>query len=334
MNLLAEIHGYPPHHNSGAEWMAHHIFRYLSKKGFNVVVLLNFNSYLGKIDEAYTFEGVKVVSDVDWQQWYKWADIVFTHLDKTGKAYNRCRDFKKPLFHLIHNNYKNVVVENQNGIDQFAIYNTQWVRDDRKEHHKCIHGSRIVHPPVYVKDYETRHINNYITLINLNPNKGGDFLIQLAKELPEKKFMGVYGSYGEQQVDFKQKNIHYLLNGDIMRVYKRTRVLLMPSWYESYGRTAIEAAASGIPVICNETPGLREALGDAGIYCDRKNIKEWVFAIKMLDYEPEYQKQSDIVRKRALSMNPDKELNELIKFINHECKNIENARKRDRQLAL
>src|SRR5574343_418599 len=321
MNIVAEIHGYPPHHNSGAEWMAHHMFRYLVQKGHTVIILLNFNSYLGKIESAYEFEGVKVVSDDDYANYYNWADVIFTHLDKTGKAYNRARQFNKPLIHIVHNDYKNVVMEQQNAIDQFAIYNTKWVKESIGLTHKMIKKSIVIHPPVSVKDYDVRHINTYISLINLNHNKGGDFLIELAKRMPDKKFMGVMGSYGEQHVDNSVKNIHYLENrGDINYVYSRTRILLMPSIYESYGRTAIEASASGIPVICNNTPGLWESMGDAAIYCNRNKIEEWIAAIRYLDNSENYKKHSNLVRQRAEALNPEKELEDFNNFLKYEIR--------------
>lgn len=319
MRLLAEIHGYPPYHNSGAEWMVHHIFKFMVERGHEVVILLNFNSYLGKIDKPYEFEGVKVVSDENYSDYYKWADAIVTHLDKTGKAYNRCRQFNKPLIHVVHNDYRNIVMEAQNAIDQFAIYNTQWVKERLIDTHKMIKKSIVVHPPVFVKDYDVRHINKYISLINLNHNKGGDLLIEIAKRMPDKVFMGVWGSYGDQKVDYSAKNIHYVLNrGDIQYVYSRTRILLMPSIYESYGRTAIEAAASGIPVICNDTPGLRESLGESGIYCDRNSLNEWVNAIRELDDENIYKKYSTLVKKRAEGMDYESELENLIKFLTNE----------------
>lgn len=322
MKILADIHGYPPVHNSGAEWMAHHIFRHLVEYGHEVTILLNFNSYLGKVKGPYEFEGIKVVSDAERDRYYSESDIIFTHLDKTGKAYNTARKHGKVLYHIVHNNYDNVVIERMNGIPQYAIYNSRWVQEDRKAIQTAIRDSIVVHPPVYAKDYQIEHINNYITLININHNKGGKFLIELAKQMPDKKFMGVFGSYGHQAFDFKVKNIHYVENRpDIKYVYKRTRILLMPSVYESYGRTALEACASGIPVICNDTPGLKESLGNAGIFVHRgkevnpSDVKAWANKIRELDNEKEYNKWSRRALRRSEEMNPEKELNKLLNFI-------------------
>ena len=53
---------------------------------------------------------------------------------------------------------------------------------------------------------------------------------------------------------------------DARQIYRETRLLIMPSKYESYGRVAAEAAISGIPTICADLPGLREAMGGHATY--------------------------------------------------------------------
>ncbi|MBQ1164600.1 glycosyl transferase, partial [Streptomyces sp. A73] len=78
------------------------------------------------------------------------------------------------------------------------------------------------------------------TLINCNPEKGGHVLRALAQRIPEQQFVAVRGAYGEQ-VDYDGlANVEVLAQvpGEEMaeRVYGRTRVLLMPSSYESWGR--------------------------------------------------------------------------------------------------
>ncbi len=81
-------------------------------------------------------------------------------------------------------------------------------------------------------------------------------------------FLGVRGAYGRQVMPPPRlPNCEVLdsVTGKEMRthVYGRSRVMLMPSLYESWGRVAVEALASGIPVIAHPTPGLVESLGEA-----------------------------------------------------------------------
>src|SRR5690606_19054142 len=94
------------------------------------------------------------------------------------------------------------------------------------------------------------------------------------------RFLGVTGIYGRQQDLAGLANVeviphvpHPEMRG---RVYARTRVLLVPSSYESWGRVASEAICSGIPVVAHPTPGLRECLGDAGLFVDRRDVDGWV----------------------------------------------------------
>ena len=91
----------------------------------------------------------------------------------------------------------------------------------------------------------------------------------------------------------------------------------MPSLYESYGRTAVEALVSGIPVIASPTPGLKESLGDAGIFCDAEKPEQWVEAIKSLDdperYKAQSRKCSD--RFKAIEGEREKELKRFEDFL-------------------
>lgn len=47
--------------------------------------------------------------------------------------------------------------------------------------------------------------------------------------------------------------------------YRRAELVLVPSRYEPFGIVALEAIASGCPVVAAETGGLPEAVGDCGI---------------------------------------------------------------------
>jgi glycosyltransferase involved in cell wall biosynthesis len=79
----------------------------------------------------------------------------------------------------------------------------------------------------------------------------------------------------------------------------------MPSWQETWGRTAVEAMSSGIPVIVSPTPGLRECCGDAAVYIDRNNLEGWITTLRKLKEDSEfYNKRCKLAMERARTLDP------------------------------
>jgi glycosyltransferase involved in cell wall biosynthesis len=310
MNILASIHLYPPKHNCGAEWMMHNLLKDLQSKGHSIkVVLHQANAY--KITNNYCFEGIDVFpSDPPIiQSLFFWADAIFTHLDYTHLSIGLGAMYRKPVFHFIHNTYKSPDILNAQK-RQHIVYNSEWA----KEELKFDFPDFILTPPVDYRHYDVgvETINNeYITLINVNENKGGQIFIDIARAMPHKSFLGVLGSY-DKQITQELPNLKYVQNSiDIKQWYAQTRILLMPSHYESWGRTATEAMSSGIPVISSEAEGLKENCGKAGIYIKNRNdIKEWVEAISKLDEEKAYLSASKKAKARAREHDPRKKLDE------------------------
>ena len=310
MNIVASIHLYPPTHNSGGEYMIHHILKDLQSKGHHIRVLLHdANRY--KIRNNYVFEGIDVFPPnpnvIDGL--FRWSDAVFTHLDYTRWTIHTAKLYKKPVFHLIHNShpYPEIIDAEKN---QHIIYNSEWLKD--LLNYKF--SNFIVTPPV---DYNYYDVGNepekseYITLINLNENKGGKIFAEIARAMPHKSFLGVLGSYDEQ-ITPTLPNVRYVANSpDIKQWYAKTRILLMPSKYESWGRTATEAMCSGIPVICTDTPGLKENCEKGGIFIkNRDNVKEWVEAITKLDDKKAYSWASRKAKARSREFDTRKTLDE------------------------
>jgi glycosyltransferase involved in cell wall biosynthesis len=86
----------------------------------------------------------------------------------------------------------------------------------------------------------------------------------------------------------------------------------MPSKEESWGRVAIEAMSSGIPVIATPTPGLLESCGSAGIFCKRDDIGSWVREIRRLKTDTEYYKSvSEKCFDRAKELDPLSQLTQM-----------------------
>jgi glycosyltransferase involved in cell wall biosynthesis len=121
-------------------------------------------------------------------------------------------------------------------------------------------------------------------------------LNDLALKMPDVQFIGVKGAYGNQVLlEHPPSNLVYIdTQKDIRVVYKQIGILLMPSTNESWGRTAVEAMASGIPVIHSEAAGLVECVGGAGILCMRNDQDAWENAIRKLLNDKKYR---ELIRK-------------------------------------
>lgn len=312
MKILAHIHAYPPNHNAGAEWMVHHMFKWLQAKGHEVTVMVSDPG-------GQEFEGIKIIPEFgpthDIRKWYRWADIVVSHLVKTGKAINNIRHVDKPALFVMHNTHHNTMID-LIAHRSVLCFNSHYTQD--VPYYK-LKESCIVYPPCPVDYYKTnRGGARFVTLINYALKKGGPLFYRMAMELPEVDFMAVKGDYyhqGKRRLD----NVTFKENTpQIQKQYALTKVLLMPSEYESFGRTAIEAAASGIPTIAAPTPGLKESLGDAGIFYDLEDVEGWKNEITHLLSDKDYYKErSDLVKDRAVELEGmlDKQMRALVKLM-------------------
>jgi glycosyltransferase involved in cell wall biosynthesis len=155
----------------------------------------------------------------------------------------------------------------------------------------------------------------YITLINANQNKGVHIFIDLAKRMPDRKFLGILPYYGEKQLPLSPSNIDWIpFDDDIRTILRKTRILLVPSYYESFGRIAVEAMYNGIPVLYSKplakprypggsTEGVEEWIKPAGISCERDNPDEWMTLIASLDDQETYNNRSEVVKQHIRDMN-------------------------------
>lgn len=322
MKILFVAHMWCPIHNAGGETTVHSAMREMVKRGHDVSVICKPQSEgEGAKFSDYEFEGVKVFKCPlrNDQAWIRKRteqikpDILITHLDLTTQAMQLAVDTKLPLAHWVHNTMSFSVWHVSPSKCQLAIFNSNWVAGCHKWKGKSI----VLHPTVEPDRYRCER-GTKITLVNPTPGKGADTFYALAKMLPDYEFLTVKSVYGEQ---IAPPNINPKLHpnvetmehtADIREVFRKTKVLLMPSLYESYGRVAVEAACSGIPTIAHPTPGLLEALGDAGLFCHRDEPQEWRKAIERLYSDDVYYKgRSSKALKLAATLDPEGEFDRL-----------------------
>jgi len=156
----------------------------------------------------------------------------------------------------------------------------------------------------------------YITLINANENKGVHQFIELARRMPERKFLGILPYYGNLRIPPNPPhNIKWIpFDDDVRNILRQTRILLIPSYYESFGRVAVEAMINGIPVLYSKpnpnsiysggsTEGMQSWIGDAAVACNREVPEEWMSAIEALDDTETYSTRSQKSKEHIHSLN-------------------------------
>lgn len=301
LNILFHTHRYPPTYMAGGELMVHRIMRYLKEVCGHNIKVITMNG------ESATFEGIDVLrycnnkelKGIDAERdAYLWADVCFAHLSSFRRAATNRRKYGVPLVTVVHNPPQ---IEregmNPNNAD-LALFNAEWC----KKRSRWGGESVVVTPPMVYSEWQPNETKgDCITLINLNHNKGGELLERLAKAMPDRKFLAVIGSYGPQLIDplkrLKNVEIHPHTQ-DIRSIYKRSRIVLMPSDLETWGMVASESMACGVPVIVSPTEGLMENCAGAGIYANRNDLNTWINAIKSLDDEDFYNHQTQLCRQR------------------------------------
>lgn len=157
--------------------------------------------------------------------------------------------------------------------------------------------------------------DEYITLVNANMNKGLAIFLKIAKALPEKKFLAIRSYYHpptDPNLEVPPNIVWEDFTRDIKSIYRRTRIMLVPSAYESFCVVAAESMLNGIPVLYSKpsgqspeygmvgsTEGMYAWIHPEGLACTRSNIDEWVEAIRSLDDPEVYQARSDASREKA-----------------------------------
>jgi len=272
---------------AGSELSAYETIKYLRLRGHTIIIFTNkwsVNEYDGfkiyKYDDSEEFCKTEILN----------ADYVFFQMDHTYKNMELINQRKNDVFIFIHLIDSNPwLLQQKTSFPLTVVYNSNMTQDTLP----TLHTNMRMIP--YVNTEKFTEIRNYtadnqtVCLVNCNQNKGGSLLLHLAEKMPDVQFIGVKGGYSSQIVDTSFENIKYVENQkDIASVYKEVGILIMPSKNETWGRTAVEAMASGIPVIHSESPGLVECVGGAGILCPYNDEEAWMNAIRKLLSDKKY----------------------------------------------
>lgn len=268
-----------PDHPAGAEWTMHDTLAMLHRRGHECQVLAEAGSTRQLIG------GVSVWSQPSESETaihFDRCDVMLTQLDATPAAQLLAVEHQTPLVHLMHSGAQLENLGVLPGAAALVVFNTLAVAE------ACSWwwpGEwMIMRPPVDPDRVRVPTTGAHVTMANLSHEKGAVRFMHVAERLPRTPFLGVMGAYGDQVITTLgvpghgdnalpaavPQNLRVMPPArDLPReVFPFTRVLLVLSRRETYGRIAVEAMFNGIPVIATRTPGLIEACGSAARYID------------------------------------------------------------------
>ena len=128
---------------------------------------------------------------------------------------------------------------------------------------------------------EALHARPYILFVGApDRRKNLDVLREAyTRAFPGKDYALVIAG-GDSTFDPDIVEIGYVEEPLLVSLYRGASAVIVPSLYEGFGMTALEAMACGAPVVASRTSGLEEACGDAALYVERpENVEEWVNAL-------------------------------------------------------
>ena len=293
MRVVGVIPAYPPASRVGAWLSTHRYLAHLALHGDDVLVLPIYGN-----DRRYQLDRVTVARSIENMAAHvTGADVLVSHCGDNGVAARIAAKHGIPNVRMAHGPITDPAVLDGAALVVFNSHTLAATVD-------CPGPSIVCHPAVDAALFATEP-GDRVTLVNLSEAKGGELFWRIARALPHRQFLGVRGHHGIQYVG-RAPNVTVQATTPNMRddVYARTRILLMPSSTETWGMVAVEAMASGIPVIAHPTPGLRESLGAAGIFVDRADGQGWVDQIERLHDPAEWANATAAALARSAALDP------------------------------
>jgi glycosyltransferase involved in cell wall biosynthesis len=180
--------------------------------------------------------------------------------------------------------------------------------------------SEIIYPPVDIKKFRFRNLKRdkfYLLVSRLVSYKNVDLAIEGFNKLKLPLVIVGTGSQEKRLKKLSAKNIHFvggLTDEELADYYNKCQALIFPQ-IEDFGIVAVEAIASGTPVIAFNQGGSKDIIKDKinGIFFSRQDVKsliESIYRFKKTKFDPK------IISKSAKKFSKERFKKEFIESIN------------------
>jgi len=272
--LYIAQHIYPP--LGGAEHSTIHLIEHLREQGHTCEYVCQTN-----------YDTIDIVEKA------KECDILLTQLAWTPNARMLSKELNKPLVYFFHS-WEYICNQGHDGITasncdhkcgkclhrnknfdaDLVVSNSIYIQQLLSNEHKL--DSILMYPHIdYDKVAVESRTPKYITMPRVHYMKGTDRFLKIAECMPEHKFRIV--GYGNMTANCPT-NVTLAGHMEPKEFYKDTSVWVVPSRFESFGLTIVEAQYNNIPVVASNVGAAKEddAVKIGAVIKNPDDISEWV----------------------------------------------------------
>lgn len=314
MTLAAFLHGYPPGWSMGGEMSTHRTLRAVPGS----VVFT-------QAPTAYQMDGVSVMPARGGSHDAIRADaesvgatVLFGHSSLSQATIRAAKRMRLPSVLAVHAPPRfGADLRRAWAAATVRVYNTEVARKNWND----VKEGWLLHPPVGQASAPMAGPHDALTLTSSLLNKGVERVLALAEKRSDQRFIIVespaHPTHGdplfwEHAEKLDNVEVWPRLHPDEMwKLWVETRILLVPSRYETYGLAALEAAWHGIPSVHVDTPHVHEGIGTAARLLTTLSVDELDKALT--EVESEYRAWSDRAFDRVGSL-ATREADELERF--------------------
>ncbi len=233
-----------------------------------------------------------------------------THIEKPSTELSKdgVNIIKSPLINvatwkLLFNNYKAFIFE--------EYFEKRWFKDmyalailnlfkkypfialtKRTKYFLEKNGFKVFFIPPAIKPKFSNKKREYILYISrLVENKNPLLVIEIAKKMPNEKFVIIGKGHLQKEVikaSKKLKNVEYIEyienRRDLLRIYEKARLLIHPAKKDPIGFVVVEALSRGTPVLATTSTGASDYLPEEWRMKTFK-VEEWVKRIEGISNE-------------------------------------------------
>lgn len=186
-----------------------------------------------------------------------------------------------------------------------------------------VSGEGVIYPE-NAAGYRERE-NKAVIIGSVEPRKNILFLADLWPEIcrrldrPLKLIIAGRDGWGNVVIPAMEgvERITELNDAERLRLLETAKVTLVPSFYEGFGRVALEAMAHGCPLIASRVGGHVEVVGKAGKLLEPHDREGWIAAIMDLVTQPKVWEKAHILgRERARLFSWEQAADHILALVN------------------